>query len=237
MGWRAGFRAGVRAQLSGLTPAAPCTDGIPPSLAHACGYSSRSSRNCLPTFPRIRGNGASPARHCAREKGNALGSRASACARDAENGWCMRGRFFAVFRVRTKTGQSDRARNGRRGNRRESDIARPGSEHRGKAARQRIRPPMPAAGARGESADRRREPTRADASRHRAARHATCATGLSVRVDAPSGAPQSGDAAPARTPPPAAVVYAGFAPSSSTAASFRASRAFVASTMASTRAR
>ncbi|MGQ7838472.1 hypothetical protein ACUTFY_10730, partial [Burkholderia pseudomallei] len=70
---------------------------------------------------------------------------------------------------------------------------------------------MPAAGARGESADRRREPTRADASRHRAARHATCATGLSVRVDAPSGAPQSGDAAPARTPPPAAVVYAGFA--------------------------
>ncbi|AGR68567.1 hypothetical protein BDL_5223 [Burkholderia pseudomallei MSHR305] len=136
MGWRAGFRAGVRAQLSGLTPAAPCTDGIPPSLAHACGYSSRSSRNCLPTFPRIRGNGASPARHCAREKGNALGSRASACARDAENGWCMRGRFFAVFRVRTKTGQSDRARNGRRGNRRESDIARPGSEHRaqGRAA-------------------------------------------------------------------------------------------------------
>ncbi len=136
MGWRAGFRAGVRAQLSGLTPAAPCTDGIPPSLAHACGYSSRSSRNCLPTFPRIRGNGASPARHCAREKGNALGSRASACARDAENGWCMRSRFFAVFRVRTKTGQSDRARNGRRGNRRESDIARPGSEHRaqGRAA-------------------------------------------------------------------------------------------------------
>lgn len=45
MGWRAGFRAGVRAQLSGLTPAAPCTDGIPPSLAHACGYSSRSSRS------------------------------------------------------------------------------------------------------------------------------------------------------------------------------------------------
>lgn len=136
MSWRAGFRAGVRAQLSGLTPAAPCTDGIPPSLAYACGYSSRSSRNCLPTFPRIRGNGASPARHCAREKGNALGSRASACARDAENGWCMRGRFFAVFRVRTKTGQSDRARNGRRGNRRESDIARPGSEHRaqGRAA-------------------------------------------------------------------------------------------------------
>lgn len=161
MGWRAGFRAGVRAQLSGLTPAAPCTDGIPPSLAHACGYSSRSSRNCLPTFPRIRGNGASPARHCAREKGNALGSRASACARDAENGWCMRGRFFAVFRVRTKTGQSDRARNGRRGNRRESDIARPGSEHRGKAARQRIRPPLPAAGARGESADHRHEPTQA----------------------------------------------------------------------------
>ncbi|CAJ2911403.1 Uncharacterised protein [Burkholderia pseudomallei] len=161
MGWRAGFRADVRAQLSGLTPAAPCTDGIPPSLAHACGYSSRSSRNCLPTFPRIRGNGASPARHCAREKGNALGSRASACARDAENGWCMRGRFFAVFRVRTKTGQSDRARNGRRGNRRESDIARPGSEHRGKAARQRIRAPLPAAGARGESADHRHEPTQA----------------------------------------------------------------------------
>ncbi len=234
MGWRAGFRAGVRAQLSGLTPAAPCTDGIPPSLAHACGYSSRSSRNCLPTFPRIRGNGASPTRHCAREKGNALGSRASACARDAENGWCMRSRFFAVFRVRTKTGQSDRARNGRRGNRRESDIARPGSEHR---AQGRAAANTPAHARCGGARRIGRPPTRADASRHRAARHATCATGLSVRVDAPSGAPQSGDAAPARTPPPAAVVYAGFAPSSSTAASFRASRACVASTMASTRAR
>lgn len=163
MSWRAGFRAGVRAQLSGLTPAAPCTDGIPPSLAYACGYSSRSSRNCLPTFPRIRGNGASPARHCAREKGNALGSRASACARDAENGWCMRGRFFAVFRVRTKTGQSDRARNGRRGNRRESDIARPGSEHR---AQGRAAANTPAHARCGGARRIGRPQTRADTSRH-----------------------------------------------------------------------
>ncbi|KGC46719.1 hypothetical protein DO66_4101 [Burkholderia pseudomallei] len=161
MGWRAGFRAGVRAQLSGLTPAAPCTDGIPPSLAHACGYSSRSSRNCLPTFPRIRGNGASPARHCAREKGNALGSRASACARTRRTdgacvadslqcSGCARRRAKAIGQETAggETGENRISRD------REVSTAR-------KAARQRIRPPMPAAGARGESADRRREPTQA----------------------------------------------------------------------------